>query len=182
MIEHLAIICARLGNAFYGYEAINLCLRWMPSRGIIAILRYFGANVGQGVRIQPPFILHNADQQNPPFKNLLIGDDCYIGRYCLFDLEDLIQIGNQVTISHRVTLNTHTNAGKSPLSAKVLCNSHGPISIEDGVYLGLNVTLLQHVQIGQNTLIGANALVTKSIPGEVMAFGQPCKVQKNIDV
>ncbi len=154
----------------------------MPSSAIVRILLHYGALVGKKVRIQPPFILHNADQDIPILKNLTIGDDCYIGRFCLFDLQDRIEIGNKVTISHHVTLNTHTNAGKSPLSKVFLPTSQGSIIIESGVYLGLNVTVLQGVNIGQESLIGANSLVNTTIPAHVSAFGQPCRIQKQLSV
>lgn len=53
-----------------------------------------------------------------------------------------------------------------------------PISIEDNVWLGVNVVVLKGVTIGKRTVIGANSVVTKSIPGDVIAAGNPCKVIK----
>ena len=61
----------------------------------------FWANLGKGIRIQTPFTIHNADQKSPIFSNLSIGDDCYVGRDCIFDLMGQITIGKKVTISHR---------------------------------------------------------------------------------
>jgi acetyltransferase-like isoleucine patch superfamily enzyme len=176
------IAIARLLNLIYGYEAINLLLRITPSFLTIAVLRHFGAMIGTGVRIQAPFMIHNADQTEPIYTNLTIGNDCYLGRDCLFDLMGKISIGNKVTISHRAVLNTHTHAGKSPLRNKQLKVSKGDINILDGVYIGSNVTVLECVSIGANSIIGAKSLVNKDISDGFTAFGVPCKMIKSNNV
>jgi maltose O-acetyltransferase len=175
------IAIARLLNLIYGYEAINLLLRITPSFLTIAVLRHFGATIGTGVRIQTPLLIHNADQTEPIYTNLTVGNDCYIGRDCLFDLMGKISIGNKVTISHRAVLNTHTHAGKSPLRNKQLKVSKGDIKILDGVYLGSNVTVLESVVIGSQSIIGAKSLVNRNIQDHVIAFGVPCKIQGPIN-
>jgi acetyltransferase-like isoleucine patch superfamily enzyme len=50
------------------------------------------------------------------------------------------------------------------------------IIIEDNVWLGVNSVILKGVTIGANTVIGANSVVTKSIPANVIAAGNPCRV------
>jgi len=162
---------------FYGYEGINVLFKMSPSKVTVEILKKYGAVIGENVRIQAPLIIHNADQSKNLFANLTIGDDCYIGRDCIIDLMGIIQIGNNVTISHRAILNTHTNAGKSPVSKNRLKNTVGGISISDGAYLGLNVTVLESVTIGENCIIGANSLVNNDIPDNVIAYGIPCSVK-----
>ena len=178
---NIFILFARLLNWFYGYDAINILFRISPSSNTISTLRHFGAKIGKGVRIQAPFMIHNADQAVPIYSNLIIGDDCYIGRDCIFDLMDKINIGEKVTISHRAVLNTHTNAGKSPIANKTLINTSGEIKINDGAYLGSNVTVLESVVIGSQSIIGAKSLVNRDIQDHVIAFGVPCKVQGPIN-
>ncbi len=56
-----------------------------------------------------------------------------------------------------------------------------PVIIHDNVWIGLNSTILKGVEIGENTIIGANSLVVKSIPANVVAGGNPCKIIKNIN-
>jgi maltose O-acetyltransferase len=175
------IAIARLLNLVYGYEAINILFRISPSHCTISILRYFGAEIGDGVRIQAPFMIHNADQSVLIYSNLTIGNDCYIGRDCIFDLMNKINIGEKVTISHRAVLNTHTNAGKSLIANKTLINTSGEIKINDGAYLGSNVTVLESVVIGSQSIIGAKSLVNRDIQDHVIAFGVPCKVQGPIN-
>ena len=56
-----------------------------------------------------------------------------------------------------------------------------PIKIGNNVWLGGNVTVLAGVTIGDNTVIGAGSVVTKDIPANVVAVGNPCKVIKEIE-
>ena len=54
------------------------------------------------------------------------------------------------------------------------------IVIEDNVWLGANVVVLKGVHIGNNTIVGMNSVVTKSIPANCIAAGNPCKIIKKI--
>ena len=181
LLKDFTIVLAHILKLIYGYEAINILFRISPSHCTISILRHFGAEIGEGVRIQAPFMIHNADLTEPIYSNLKVGNDCYIGRDCLFDLMGKISIGNKVTISHRAVLNTHTNGGKSPITNKTLINTSGEIKINDGAYLGSNVTVLESVVIGSQSIIGAKSLVNRNIQDHVIAFGIPCKVQGPIN-
>ena len=51
-----------------------------------------------------------------------------------------------------------------------------PITIKDNVWIGANVTVLPCVTIGENSIIWAGSVVTKDIPSNVIAVGNPCKV------
>lgn len=56
-----------------------------------------------------------------------------------------------------------------------------PVTIEKGVWLGVNVTVLKGVTIGENTVVAAGSLVIHSLPANVVAGGMPAKVLKEID-
>ena len=55
-----------------------------------------------------------------------------------------------------------------------------PIIIEDNVLIGTNVIILKGVTIGRNSVIGAGSVVSKSIPADTIAAGNPCKIIKQI--
>ncbi len=55
-----------------------------------------------------------------------------------------------------------------------------PVVIEDDVWLGMNVTVLKGVHIGARTVVGAGSLVTKDLPADVIAAGQPAKVIREL--
>lgn len=56
-----------------------------------------------------------------------------------------------------------------------------PITVGNNVWIGGNVVVLAGVTIGDNVVIGAGSVVTKDIPSDVVAVGNPCRVIKNID-
>ena len=55
-----------------------------------------------------------------------------------------------------------------------------PIKVGNNVWIGRNVTVLPGVSIGENVVIGAGSVVTKDIPSNVIAVGNPCRVIKEI--
>ncbi len=57
-----------------------------------------------------------------------------------------------------------------------------PVRIEKGVWLGVNVTVLKGVTIGENTLVAAGSVVVDSLPANVVAGGIPAKVLKQFDI
>ena len=86
---------------------------------------------------------------------------------------DNVMCGGNVTITdtdwHGIEADRRTERGKS-------C----PVIIEDNVWLGLNVVVLKGVTIGKNSVVAAGSIVSKSIPSNVIAGGQPAKVIKNL--
>lgn len=54
------------------------------------------------------------------------------------------------------------------------------VKIGNNVWLGLNVIVLKGVTIGENTVVGANSVVTKSLPPNVVAAGNPCKIIRTL--
>ena len=56
-----------------------------------------------------------------------------------------------------------------------------PVKIEDGVWIGGGAILLPGVTIGRNSVIGAGSVVTRSIPENVVAVENPCRVIKTIE-
>ena len=55
-----------------------------------------------------------------------------------------------------------------------------PVTIGDNVWIGAGVTILPGVTIGERAVIGAGSVVTHDIPAGVLAFGNPCKVVRDI--
>lgn len=100
-----------------------------------------------------------------------IGKGCFIGMKCYFDdlCVDKIEIGNNVTISYGVYFACH---GRK--------QGHNRIVIRDGAYIGMrtSITARYDIEIGEGAVIGAMALVNKSVPAGTTAVGVPCRVIK----
>ncbi len=174
---------ARLSAAIYGGEGMNVPLMFMPTQVIAPTLRANGAAIGQRVRFRSPLVIHNSDSERRRYyAKLEVGDDCYFGRELFLDLQDRIVIEDQVTISHRVMILTHTDAGNSPLKDEFVPTAQGPVFIRKGAYIGANVTILQGVEIGESSIVGAGAVVTRSVPPASVVAGVPAKIVKSLNL
>lgn len=89
----------------------------------------------------------------------------------------LIEIGDNVTFSIRVTLLAHDASCYNLIDyAKI-----GKIKIEDNVFVGANATILPNVTIGQNSIIGAGSVVTKDVPRDSVVAGNPARVLMTVE-
>lgn len=88
---------------------------------------------------------------------------------------------HSVTIGNRVLIGANCQIGDRDGHSNRYQSTPMPIIIEDGVWLGMNVTVLKGVTIGEHSIIGANSLVTKDIPANCIAAGNPCKVIKPLE-
>ena len=84
-------------------------------------------------------------------------------------------IGNFVTINRHVSIGHHTTIGDY-CSINPGTNIAGNVTIGEGTTIGMGVNIIDGIKIGKNTIIGAGSLVTKDIPDNVVAYGNPCKV------
>lgn len=94
----------------------------------------------------------------------------------------LIEIGNNVQITKNVTILTH-GYDWSVLKEKYgdVLGSSGKVKIGDNCFIGMNATILKGINIGKNVIIGANSLVNKDVPDNVVIAGNPAKVIMTIE-
>lgn len=104
---------------------------------------------------------------------IIIGDNCGFSGVTIGAATE-IRIGNNVLCGANSVITDfdwHLNiSGTDP----------APVVIHDNVWIGLNAVILKGVEIGKNSIIGANSLVVRSIPPNVIAGGNPCKILKQI--
>ena len=183
VVYFLFRLWARLCAAIYGGEGLNVPLMFMPTQAIGPTLRGFGARIGSNVRFRSPLVIHNSDtERGRYYKNLEVGNDCYLGRELFLDLQDKVVIEDHVTVSHRVMILTHTDAGNSPLKDEFVTTTQDAVVIRRGAYIGANVTILQGVEIGESSIIGAGAVVTRSVPASSVVAGVPARVIRTLGV
>ena len=88
-------------------------------------------------------------------------------------------IGDFVSINRHVSIGHHTTIGDF-VSINPGCNIAGNVTIGQGTTIGMGANILDGVTIGENSIIGAGSNVTKDMPSNVVAYGNPCKIIKNI--
>ena len=111
--------------------------------------------------------------------NVSLGKNCHIGSINSIIIEDNVLMGSNVMIIDH----NHGSIDYSDLSIPPRLrplSSNGPIHICKNVWIGEKVSILSGVTIGENSIIGANSVVTKDIPSNVVACGIPAKVIKKI--
>ena len=107
-------------------------------------------------------------------KGLRVGENLNRQQGCFIDPSHcyMIEIGDNVTMSIRVTLMAHDASTKKILGYTKI----GQIRIGSNVFLGANATVLPNVTIGDNSVIGAGSVVTHDIPADSVAAGVPARV------
>jgi sugar O-acyltransferase (sialic acid O-acetyltransferase NeuD family) len=84
-------------------------------------------------------------------------------------------IGDFVSINRHVSIGHHTNVGDY-CSINPGVNIAGNVTIGEGTTIGVGSNIIDGVNIGKNSIIGAGSVVTKDIPDNVIAYGNPCKI------
>ena len=139
------------------------------------------AEVGEKVWIEAPFYCDYGQL-------IFIGDNTFVNTNCLFLDNNEIRIGKNGLIAPYVQIYTATHPLKA--SERIIKNppegegtyhtSSKPVTIGDNAWIGGNTLIMPGVEIGDNVTIGAGSVVTKSIPSNMLAFGNPCRVVKEI--
>ena len=108
-----------------------------------------------------------------------LGEHFY-ANFNLVIVDDMdVYIGDRVMIGPNVTICT-TGHPVYPLYREMVAHYSLPIHIGNNVWIGANSVVLPGVTIGDNTVIGAGSIVTRDIPANVVAVGNPCRVMRPI--
>ena len=136
------------------------------------LLRSLLGGMGNDVWLEPPF---RCDYGS----NIELGHGVY-SNYNLTVLDCAkVTIGNHVLIGPNVGIYTAGHA-IDPALRKAGWEFAQPITIEENVWIGAGVSICPGVTIGENSVIGAGSVVTKEIPSNVIAVGNPCRVLRAI--
>lgn len=134
---------------------------------------------GSGVWIEAPFFCDYG-------KNISIGENTFVNINCMFLDNNKITIGKNGLIAPYVQIYTANH----PLKASERIIETGsdsryrtfakPVTIGDKVWIGGNSVIFPGVTIGNNVTIGAGSVVTKNIPNNVLAYGNPCEIKRGL--
>lgn len=155
---------------------------------------YFKLRAGARLKIGDDFVLTSGEAYNPLCRNLrailyldknariTIGDNCGMSSPCVWAKES-IKIGNNVRVGGDcIILDNDCHSLDYRIRRKERDEESGcmiksaPIVIEDDVMIGARCIILKGVTIGARSVIAAGSVVTKSIPSDCIAGGNPCKV------
>jgi acetyltransferase-like isoleucine patch superfamily enzyme len=106
---------------------------------------------------------------------IIIGDDCGFSG-AVIGARQSIRIGSKVMVGANVLITDFDWHPIDPLTRHTGEPTSRPINIGNNVFLGYSAIVLKGVTIGDNSVIGANSVVTSNIPADVIDAGNPCKV------
>lgn len=157
------------------FSAIYLLIRKFSS-----FLRLFSAQMqtyhmlhcktipNTSVRIQHSVHINN-------YKNLKINSRCFIGYGCVFSCFDNIDVGEGTLIASECKFYTRDHLHGQSIQLTPALYKYAPIKIGANCWIGTRVIILPGVTIGDNTIIAANAVVTKSCNSNSIYAGIPAR-------
>lgn len=184
-----------LAGELYDCGDAELLTRWHKAKDLVrdynhtdsadtekkeTILRELLGGKGSNLWITAPFF---ADYGN----NIYFGNNCEVNMNCTFLDDNVIRIGDNALIAPNVQIYTAfhpTNAAdrfgepKEDGSFEFCKTQTAPVTIGNNVWIGGGAIIMPGVTIGDNVVIGAGSVVTKDIPDNTIACGNPCRVMR----
>ena len=116
--------------------------------------------------------------------NAIISDEIQLGEGVIIGagavLDPLVAVGDGCIIN-RGALVGHESKLEDCVNIAPGVNVGGRVGIGKGTFIGIGATIINNIKIGSNVIIGAGSVVVKDIPDNVMAYGIPAKVVKNVE-
>jgi maltose O-acetyltransferase len=131
------------------------------------------AEVGEETQIRTPFFCDYGD-------GIRIGSRTFINWNCAMLDGAPISVGDECLLAAGVQLVTATHP-IDPVARREAWEQALPITVGSGVWLGGGVIVCPGVSIGENTVVGAGSVVTRSLPAGIVAYGNPARVGREID-
>jgi maltose O-acetyltransferase len=141
--------------------------------GRARILQKLIPNAGAGLWLQPPFYCDYGT-------NIQIGERVFFNFNCIILDVTTVTIGSRTMFGPNVQVYTATHPIDHRARASGLEYAK-PITIGEDVWIGGSAVICPGVTIGARTVIGAGSVVTKDIPADVFAAGNPCRVIRGIE-
>lgn len=177
--EFVGFVGVEKGQIIHGYpvigndEEINNTTE--PISLIIAVgephlkekirLKYINPLVSFPTLIHPSVIIGDTD-------SVKIGKGCIICAGCILTtditIHSFVTLNLQCTVGHDTVINDYASFMPS-------VNISGEVNVGKGVYVGTGAKIINQLEIGENTIVGAGAVVAKSLPANCTAVGVPAK-------
>ena len=139
-----------------------------------ALMKEMFAEVGENCYLEPPF------HANWGGAHIHLGDSIYANFNFTAVDDSHIYIGSYTMIGPNVTVATAGHPILPELREKAY-QFNMPVHIGRNCWIGAGAVIMPGVTIGDNSVIGAGSVVTKDIPANVVAYGNPCRVAREIN-
>lgn len=141
----------------------------------------FGKNVQIGVVSSPSFYSHYTYlEAREEWSEIIIGDNVAINNAFSIECSSKVVIENDVLIGVNCSIIDNDGHDLAIDKRNIGSPKTASVYIHQNVFLGSNVSILKGVTIGKNSIIGNGSIVTKNIPENVIAAGNPARVIRNL--
>ncbi len=161
--------CAAVGTAFRMEQ-----LPFIMGQGTIVI----GDHVSLAGKSS--FVFGNRFKDSP---QVVIGDHSCVGHNCLLAVADSVRIGRYCLLAGGVSIADYDGHPTDPILRRTEPSppeAIRPVVVGDDVWIGADAKILKGVTIGDRSIVGAGAVVTKSVPPDVIVAGNPARVVKSL--
>ena len=141
---------------------------------VMSLVRKIVAKIGQDSYIVPPFRCDYGD-------HVFIGNNTYINYNCCFLDSAKVTIGDYVYMGPNCNIFTPCHPIHYELRKEKVTEYALPVTVGSHSWIGGDVVITPGVTIGENCVIGAGSVVTKDIPDNSIAVGNPCKVIRQVN-
>lgn len=141
---------------------------------VMSLVRKIVAKIGQDSYIVPPFRCDYGD-------HVFIGNNTYINYNCCFLDSAKVTIGDYVYMGPNCNIFTPCHPIHHELRKEKVTEYALPVTVGSHSWIGGDVVITPGVTIGENCVIGAGSVVTKNIPDNSIAVGNPCKVIRQVN-
>lgn len=145
----------------------------------IAILKAFGADIGNNVKVYSPVVFTWAKRG---YAKLRIGDNCVFNGNNFLDLSANITLEKGVSLGPGVTIMTHNRYNYNPFLEERLAGTCGikDVLIKEGAGIKAHVLVTMGITIGKNAVVAGGAVVNRDVPDSCFVGGVPAKLIKEI--
>jgi acetyltransferase-like isoleucine patch superfamily enzyme len=127
------------------------------------------------------FIFGNRGATHP---EVIIGDHTFLGHGTAFVVSSSVRVGNHCLLAGEVRISDYDghpiDAARRRAGEPTPLDAIRPVVIGDDVWIGNNVIVLKGVHIGDRSIVGAGAVVTRDVPPDVVVAGNPARVVKQL--
>lgn len=168
------------GHRLYGIEYIHRWLLSSPApKATHHVLRRYDARLALSASVPTHLIIDNAVTGD--YRHLVMGERAYLGKGCLLDLVEAIEIGDEAAVSAACALLTHGDPGTGRFMEQTYFpRVTGAIRIGRGAWIGAGAVVLPGVTVGAYSVVGAGAVVRHDVEPYSVVAGVPARLIRRL--